>query len=902
MAPALPTIPAPRANTADVPGARNQVHGRDDVLARLLDVCRPSSGVRLAVVTGPAGIGRSAVLARTRELLAHCGVGTVDIRLAREECPAACLTTRLADELGAPATLSSPMSLNRLLTAVTERRGPLAVFLDDAQRIGPRRLPELVRLIEALTCAQVTFVCAVRTPFAASRTALDPLRHAGLVHEERLRPLSAPAVRRIVSDRLQAVPTPELLAAVRNASRGIPAFVHGAVDAHVHGDCVQVVDQHACLGANRSPRLWRAHPLAAGLRELGAPYWLVLKALSLLHPLSGPVPALIAEVVGLSEQRVREVLRALREAGVLRCGKGGTAWTFRVPLLATVLDACLGPFERRRISARAVTALWRGEASCADHNYLPKRLAGAGRLIDPERAASTLIERSAAARPDEGELADSWASAAARLVTDPARHAEVLHRHAVTCGLHLRFDSVAQSARTVLLAYPDQLTDDSLQEALILHVLGLAARDPAALRDLADDPPGPLTGRAAQHVVTRAAAFCLLDQWGRAYDELTRNSQLWTEAGGSTALFGTFLSAVVGAVLGRSVPTGCPGGQVDAVGTTADVLLIVARALDFFAELYEPWRPELPHRDRTRAELTLRAGLFGKWDEALVLARSSIAGAATSGRAGVPVTVPHTMAAIYVARGQLKRARTVIEAARSQHPLLSHVLAAPESELEATLGAHARSRACIERGLAHAAESGALLGTDMLLLRMTIAELHRGNLAAAQRCAARIEQIAQRLGTPGARRYHLLARVLVEHDAAAAAELVELAEELGRPFELACALGTIAASGLGDGKTVLRAYELFGDVDALIMRVRLRRLMRERGISVPGRATTVSENERLLATLVADGLTNAEIATVLGATSKSVEGRLTRLFQRTGLKSRAELATAALGGRFRRAS
>ncbi|NUT46072.1 MAG: response regulator transcription factor, partial [Saccharothrix sp.] len=74
---------------------------------------------------------------------------------------------------------------------------------------------------------------------------------------------------------------------------------------------------------------------------------------------------------------------------------------------------------------------------------------------------------------------------------------------------------------------------------------------------------------------------------------------------------------------------------------------------------------------------------------------------------------------------------------------------------------------------------------------------------------------------------------------------------------------------------------------------------RARGISVPGRQATVAENESLLAVLVADGLGNKQIATLLGASEKSVEGRLSRLFSRTGYRSRVELAAAMLTGRFK---
>lgn len=45
---------------------------------------------------------------------------------------------------------------------------------------------------------------------------------------------------------------------------------------------------------------------------------------------------------------------------------------------------------------------------------------------------------------------------------------------------------------------------------------------------------------------------------------------------------------------------------------------------------------------------------------------------------------------------------------------------------------------------------------------------------------------------------------------------------------------------------------------------------------------------------VADGLTNDEISTELGVTTKTVEGHLGRIFERTGVQSRTELATRAI--------
>ena len=46
--------------------------------------------------------------------------------------------------------------------------------------------------------------------------------------------------------------------------------------------------------------------------------------------------------------------------------------------------------------------------------------------------------------------------------------------------------------------------------------------------------------------------------------------------------------------------------------------------------------------------------------------------------------------------------------------------------------------------------------------------------------------------------------------------------------------------------------------------------------------------------LVADGRTNEEVGVAMGVTSKTVEAHLGRIFERTGVQSRTELATRAI--------
>ncbi|GAA4826726.1 LuxR family transcriptional regulator [Saccharopolyspora rosea] len=856
-------------------------HGRDEAVSRILDVCASRPGVPLVVVTGPSGSGRSSVLAQVGEKLAEQGICSADVPLSRGRCGLADVVARFADALGAPAPRDEA-ALHRMLAALGRRAGRFVVFLDDAHRIAPDALVSLAALARTLSGSGVTVVCSFRTPTAHPSAELAALRAAGLVHEERLRPLSRYAVEQMLVDLLRAKPAPGLATALRDSSRGNPAVVAAAVEGWQRAGLLRTVDRHAHLVEQHAPRLPATHRVFAAIRELGAEHWDVAKALAVLHPLHGPVPGLIADTVGVSEQDVHESLRALHAVGVVVPGPRPDSWRFRVPMLAELLTTCLGPYERHRSAQLAVLSLWAGTASCPDPGYLPRRLLDAGRLAPPE-AAVELLDRHAVECARDGDLADRWRRAAAKLIADPTRRAAALHRHAVACARHRCFAPAAETADLALATCPEQLGEDALHELQILYVIGLASSaDSSRLHDFAQVGWRSMPGGEDARLVSRAAALCLLGRWRDAHDQLTGERERW--AHGGTAATGAALIRLANAVLGTTAPAEVTAAAPD---ESTDLVRLLVRTLTLGGWL---------GRGRDDVDEPVRASFAGQWDRALDLARSEIATASARGLGPAQTGTFRELATILTARGQLARARAVIEDGRSRRLLLPHLLHAPAAELERTLGAHERSLELLDEGLALAAESGVVAGTDELWLRKAEAELRRGHRPVALRCAAQVERVADELGTPGARRNRLLARVLVHRDPTAAVEVVELATKRGRPYELAETLAVVGESGLGDQKALRAAYEMFGELDALIPRARLRRLMRARKVAVPGRSETVAENERLLAVLIAAGLTNAQLATVLGSSEKSVEGRLTRFFNRTGYRSRAELATAALRG------
>jgi DNA-binding NarL/FixJ family response regulator len=144
----------------------------------------------------------------------------------------------------------------------------------------------------------------------------------------------------------------------------------------------------------------------------------------------------------------------------------------------------------------------------------------------------------------------------------------------------------------------------------------------------------------------------------------------------------------------------------------------------------------------------------------------------------------------------------------------------------------------------------------------------------------------------------LLARATVEKDDEAASACLRLARDRAQPLEQATVLERLVRHGQCEPRLLGEAYGLLGKLDALLYRAWLRNLMREHVVPVPGRGETVAENERLLAMLAAGGLSNKQLAAALRTSDKSVEGRLSRLFSRTGYRSRIELSTAMLNGEY----
>ncbi|WP_369254100.1 LuxR C-terminal-related transcriptional regulator [Streptomyces sp. R35] len=304
---------------------------------------------------------------------------------------------------------------------------------------------------------------------------------------------------------------------------------------------------------------------------------------------------------------------------------------------------------------------------------------------------------------------------------------------------------------------------------------------------------------------------------------------------------------------------------------------------------------------RSRGQLGLPSRMLialhgGRPREAMNLARrSAITGVHTCD--AVQCAMYHHAAVQLVCGGRLVRASELLALARARQPMLPHLLDSAQALCELVYGEVEQARSLLRAAVRRAEADGVVAGCDLLWLRVADVAMRIGRPEVLKECLAKAEGVARRLGTERAEMTRLVLHAAVHTDHAAAHAARRLAQRRQQPLEEASVLAHLIRFGMADPAMLRDTYAMLGELDALMPRFWLRPLMRTHGVAVPGRQATAEENERLLAVLVSEGLTNKQIAKVLRTSEKSVESRLSRLFSRTGHGSRVELAMAMLTGR-----
>lgn len=873
---------------------------QEHLAADVVESLRKVGHGRMIVVAGPAGFE----IARALDGICRRWHEAQESRSGHQG-------TTFTVSLGDPSAKTQFLDL--IPSPATLRAKPGSILcLKDIHRLRPDMLTSLETLIRQLAGTKTVCVASVSLPFAprdrpAFATTFDRLRRDDLIRHVTLRPVPRLKFDAELTAALDAKPEPALAEWTWRLTRGWPAATAESLRISNDHDMVRVVDRHAFLTSwHGHPRLTEADELVRWLRRAGTLMWNAAKAIAVLDPLGPALPRLLAEAVDVTEPEAVDLLTRLQYAGALRYLRAESAWRFRIPLVGAALRAVLGPYERRRLARIAVEALWAGTAHCADPGYLPDQLVFAGRLVDPERARRELLTHAGRIALSGGDQAAGWLRAAADLTVDRAERAEILLTHARTCLAHGRADLALESSDTLLTGYPREIPAKELVDVLFSHLVALhETKDLDTLEKIAQGELWTWPGSRLEQDLCRAFSLSLLGRWRETHDllhtlrqepgaeavekhidDISPVADLWL---GLTGEFDQDVATMPAGVARGQRPIGeliCHSGALLALGELgrAEALLDRTRTI--------PTRLAVPSQ-------MAMAFYRGEFDESLDLARKNIATSPPHGCDANQSIMFQLAALLQLSRGKLTRGRELIATARSRRPTMPHVLALPEALVESMFVETERARYVLLTALSSAEDDGIVAHTDSLWISVAEIAIVSG-IGAEQipECLQRLDKIADQIGTEPAEIHRLSLRAFVDTDRRAAEAALRLLHERGQPYEQAVGIERLVRFGVAEPSLLAEAYDRYGEVDALMRRAWLRLLMQQHGVAVPGRQATVAENERLLAVLVSEGLSNKQIALVLQTSDKSVEGRLSRLFSRTGYQSRVELATAMLTGQF----
>ncbi|WP_405544193.1 LuxR C-terminal-related transcriptional regulator [Streptomyces phaeochromogenes] len=304
----------------------------------------------------------------------------------------------------------------------------------------------------------------------------------------------------------------------------------------------------------------------------------------------------------------------------------------------------------------------------------------------------------------------------------------------------------------------------------------------------------------------------------------------------------------------------------------------------------------------------VRDYLTGDWDSALSCARRIETRGRSGGAAGVGQPARALAAEIQLMRGELGRAREWLDLIPDSvcHPLVARARLGVRywsGQADRALAGRASADEALEAArhdVRRARESGLLAGLDRVLLRMLSITVRGDSPEATRRTLEELEALYEEAASPMTYEAVLVARGMVHGDADSALAAYRLVRRrVDLPLSVDCCQ---CLTEVGDDPQVwLDEAMRSGHVLGMGRPVRslLGAAARRRNVSIPRRRAAragLTDREVRLIGMVSDGSTNRQIAARLACSEKTVEQRLSRLFQRTGCRSRVELAAAWLDG------
>jgi DNA-binding CsgD family transcriptional regulator len=920
-----------------------ELHGRDAELASIraeLEHLSDGGAEAVVVIEGAAGMGKSRLLAEVEAIARSLG-----IRVGRSAADPSETVVELATLLAAlfdgTEPLLDPAELTTLharpeqrfwllhdLQQLLERaalESPLLISIDDSHWADSGTIAALRTLPTRLMGLPIAWVIALRPPREATPLvhALEQLKHDG-ARSIALDPLDDDAVAQLAADILGAQPDQSILTQLEKAD-GSPFLVVETLLGLQEENGVRVVDGRAELVDGRLPRrvhekmrerLGRLSDEASDVVIVAASLGRTFTFDELARTLGRPASELLAPVAELLEANLlverdeklafwheitREAVRASvpvtarraldRQAAVVLLEAGALPVEVAVQLaasaevgdevaIATLLDAA-----RALITTDPATAAHFGRRAL---EIAPSHHPQRGEIVGTTAIALHII--------GDSDQAIAFADRALRETLPAQQEAEV---RLSIAGMFAISPEIRIGAGRLALGLPDlPETLRARHLACLFHNLVTAGRLEESCAVLAEAHAAVESAGDARAMFTLGVAESALeytgDQFGPARELITAAYRDGIFAGDDQRLrlahmwHGELLSV--------------DDRYEESFAIAADGLAAAQRDHQGWAyQMFETWHGRMLLRSGRLSEArAVLEGRFALEDGTRAAGVLDAAGIVALGRLAI-----HTGDARQARRlGAI--ARVMLEqgtpAVRRHAGWLLALFAMAEGD--AVAAREWLRAATAPDGRAILPRFPFDIADDVMLVRIALATQDD---ELAQRALSNSERRAEL--NPGIRSIAATAahvRGLLERSDANLRQAVALFERAPRPLELAAALEDLGAELTATdresavdllGRTLALYTELGATWDAGRVRSRLRELgVRRRLVAAEPDAngwTALTTSELMVARLVAEGLTNREVAERLFVSPHTVNSHLRHVFSKLGITSRVELARVA---------
>ena len=907
-------------------GTARLLYGRERELGQIQRfVERAATGLATLVLEGEPGVGKTTLWRAAVETATQRGSGVLQARPteAERQLSFSALGDLLEPALGRLGTLSAPRRralevalllasddraapdkravglATRDLLRVLAADGPLVLAVDDAQWLDPASAETLAYALRRLGFEAVGLLIACRPGGYAPASG----EHQRVVVD----PLSLGALHELLRNRAGARLTRPTVVRVHETSAGNPFFALELVRA-LAGRDVLPGEQLPMPATLRELTASRFEPLGPKAREV------LLYVAALARPTLDVVTAATGEDAGAA-------IEAAVAAGVVEVN--GLRLRFTHPLLASALYGSASSDDRARVHRRLADVV-------EDAEERGRHLGAAATAPDAEVAAALDAAAAAARARGAPAAAAELVEVAVRLTpgddsASVVRRLQAAAEHHLASGSTTRARSLLEQALECAERGPMR-AGVAVQLASLLDTQDIAAELPLlalALREA----EGDVRLRAEIH---DRIAFALIEDTNGAQRHAHIASGLAERTGDQQLIAETLASSISGDfwagegldhdVIGRGLEL---EERLPALSVGRSPTSMYAFALKWSGEV-ERARP-LYERLRARGHATGDPGVVDilffsafheliseDWEQAARHGEEAWRLAVDFERETEVAAALWAGAWVSAYRGEVERTRTT--AAEAHRLALATglpdlVLSGPPlGVLELSVTNSAQALAALrpstqEKRAKGTKEPGLMLGFP----EHVEAAVACGELDEASELLDFVEEHARRLDRAWAlaccaRGRALLATARGDVPATEGAFAVAYEQHARRPqqlptYELARTL-LVHGSILRRRQQKRRAREALEQAFAIFDRLGAR-VYAERAHSelarIGGRAAAagdnLSETERQIADLVAEGRTNKEVAAALSLSPKTVEWNLSKVYVKLGVRSRAELAS-----------